>query len=698
MRSRRPAARCWVRSAVLAGLPRPGRWLARAARSGSPALSAATTSGSSSTVWACTRCRSAWARTGSCADRAARPQRAGPPQEPTRCSASRVVVGVGGSPARPVAAAGTTSRAGRPARRPGRWRSATRPGARRRGPRAGALRGVPVEPLGQLALGPRRLGPLGGQRARRARGRWRSGAPRVLADRVALRPQRLGPLAQWASRPMRGSAAPRRRAGRGEVVRRGVCASRPSSASSTCETSAGPRRRHLGLSHLELAPAGRHRPVSRGRGRPRRHGDAPGRPVRGGARTRRPGTGRRRPGRGELGRHAVEGAGAGRASSLRALEGSRGCRSVGVPAARWPARRRGRARRASSRPVARRAVACARRRPEPGPAPARRGAPSTDGPAQPASTSALGAAARSATAARQPAALRRRPGAGRPGRLAERALRRPASRASAGRPSEDGPGGIAASVSARRGLRGLLPRPGRGDGRCVAAWSGGRVGRAGAVGRRARPPARRCRRRRSASASSSAAAGATDARVARRAAPCWRPSARRRPASRAASRVGLAASARVPMRPSCVAAVLARPGRPGGRRPPRRSACRPTVVPAASPPGSPARRRPARPRPGRARRRAPTALGRSAPAGAAAGRRSHSSTSVNRGDVEEPLEHLAAVLGRGPQERGEVALRQQHDLGELLPSPCRATSLTTSPTSSCGCAAAPTPTERAPRA
>ena len=34
--------------------------------------------------------------------------------------------------------------------------------------------------------------------------------------------------------------------------------------------------------------------------------------------------------------------------------------------------------------------------------------------------------------------------------------------------------------------------------------------------------------------------------------------------------------------------------------------------------------------------------------------------------VEEPLEHLAALLGAGPQERREVALGQQHDLGELL--------------------------------
>ena len=35
------------------------------------------------------------------------------------------------------------------------------------------------------------------------------------------------------------------------------------------------------------------------------------------------------------------------------------------------------------------------------------------------------------------------------------------------------------------------------------------------------------------------------------------------------------------------------------------------------------------------------------------------------GDVEEPLEHLAAVVGGGAQERGEVALGQQHHLGEL---------------------------------
>ena len=38
---------------------------------------------------------------------------------------------------------------------------------------------------------------------------------------------------------------------------------------------------------------------------------------------------------------------------------------------------------------------------------------------------------------------------------------------------------------------------------------------------------------------------------------------------------------------------------------------------------------------------------------------------AERGDVEEPLEHLAAVLGRGPQEGGEVALGEQHHLGEL---------------------------------
>ena len=35
------------------------------------------------------------------------------------------------------------------------------------------------------------------------------------------------------------------------------------------------------------------------------------------------------------------------------------------------------------------------------------------------------------------------------------------------------------------------------------------------------------------------------------------------------------------------------------------------------------------------------------------------------GDVEEPFEHLAPVLGGRPQERGELALGQQHHLGEL---------------------------------
>ena len=38
---------------------------------------------------------------------------------------------------------------------------------------------------------------------------------------------------------------------------------------------------------------------------------------------------------------------------------------------------------------------------------------------------------------------------------------------------------------------------------------------------------------------------------------------------------------------------------------------------------------------------------------------------AERGDVEQPLEHLAAVVGGGPQERREVALGEQHHLGEL---------------------------------
>ena len=47
-------------------------------------------------------------------------------------------------------------------------------------------------------------------------------------------------------------------------------------------------------------------------------------------------------------------------------------------------------------------------------------------------------------------------------------------------------------------------------------------------------------------------------------------------------------------------------------------------------------------------------------------RASQSSTPAIGGDVEQPLQHLAACLGGGAQEGREVALREQHHLAELL--------------------------------
>ena len=44
----------------------------------------------------------------------------------------------------------------------------------------------------------------------------------------------------------------------------------------------------------------------------------------------------------------------------------------------------------------------------------------------------------------------------------------------------------------------------------------------------------------------------------------------------------------------------------------------------------------------------------------------HSSTRGIGADVEQPLEQAASLLGRGPQERREVALGEQHHLAELL--------------------------------
>ena len=237
-----------VRSAMLAGLP--GLRSCWPTPRGRPRRhsTAWATSGSSRTVCACTRSRSAWARTRSCADRVSSASSAAEASrtEPNPCSDSWVCRGVGSScrhaPGRRRGHCIESTSAGQSGGH-GAWRSRiVDPGPLDVGHAQGHPAVCRSQPLGQLALGPVQLTPHGAQAPGRLAAAVRlQAAPAARGQRPARHPAPR-PARDVGEPSMAASACVAALAGRRRGLRRGSARHDLRRPAPTAEPTPGPRR------------------------------------------------------------------------------------------------------------------------------------------------------------------------------------------------------------------------------------------------------------------------------------------------------------------------------------------------------------------------------------------------------------------------------------------------------------------------